>query len=212
MSELYTKTMDKLELGEVLRLLSEQACSSSAKELCKSLQPQTDADEVRSLLAQTSAACHLISLKGSPGLSGIEDVSASLERADRGGALSAGELLRIARVLRCARTVKNYAETDSASTVLDVYFWELTGNKYLEEKIEASILSEEEIADSASSELADIRRHIFLAVFVPHDGTLSSCDLQRKPIVGIGNIGLIQFFYIHDRLLLFRRVTFHICF
>lgn len=162
MSELYTKTMDKLELGEVLRLLSEQACSSSAKELCKSLQPQTDADEVRSLLAQTSAACHLISLKGSPGLSGIEDVSASLERADRGGALSAGELLRIARVLRCARTVKNYAETDSVSTVLDVYFWELTGNKYLEEKIEASILSEEEIADSASSELADIRRHIRL--------------------------------------------------
>ena len=83
----------------------------------------------------------------------------SLERADRGGALSPKELLRIAGVLRCARTVKGYTAEDEAPTVLDSFFKCLTANKYLEDKIFGAILSEEEIADTASPELADIRRH-----------------------------------------------------
>ena len=160
MNALYEKSMDKLELNAVLALLAEQACSSEAKQRCKAVRPQTDVDDITRLQAETSAACELITKKGSPGLSGIEDVGESLARADRGGTLSAAELLRIARVLRCARTVKNYAETDSVSTVLDVLFWELMANKYLEEKIDTAIISEDEIADAASPELSDIRRHI----------------------------------------------------
>lgn len=160
MNDLYLKSLEKLELPAVLHLLAGQASSSEAKDRCRKLLPQTDRDDVLRLQAQTTAACALISAKGSPGLSGIEDVGESLARADRGGTLSAGELLRIARVLRCARNVKNYAEIDALSSVLDVYFHELTTNKYLEDKIETAILSEEEIADAASSELADIRRHI----------------------------------------------------
>lgn len=160
MSVLYQKSLDKLELSAVLSMLSQQASSQEAKRRCAAIAPCTDSDDVIRLQAQTSAACALISAKGSPGLNGIEDVGESLARADRGGVLSAGELLRIARVLRCARTVKNYAETDAVSTVLDAYFWELMGNKYLEDKIETAIISEEEIADAASPELADIRRHI----------------------------------------------------
>jgi len=160
MSALYEKSKQKLELNAVLQLLADQASSLDAKKRCMSLEPQTDADDIIRLQRQTSAACMLITKKGSPGLSGVQDVSDSLARADRGGSLSAAELLRIAQVLRCARNVKNYAETDAVSSVLDVYFLELVANKYLEEKIDASILSEEEIADAASSELADIRRHI----------------------------------------------------
>lgn len=160
MSELYEKSLQKLELDLVLQLLSEQASSEEAKNRCLCLRPETDPDDVRVLQAQTAAACQLMVQKGSPGLSGIQDVGESLSRADRGGCLSAGELLKIASVLRCARLVKNYAETDAVSSVLDPWFMELVANKYLEEKIDTSILSEEEIADGASAELADIRRHI----------------------------------------------------
>ena len=160
MSTLYEKSLQKLELNIVLQLLAEQACSEEAKRRCTELLPLTDVDDVRQLQAQTSAACSLMVQKGSPGLGGIQDVSASLARADRGGTLSAGELLRIASVLRTARTVKNYAETDAVSSVLDPWFMDLVANKYLEDKIDHSILSEEEIADAASPELADIRRHI----------------------------------------------------
>ena len=160
MSTLYEKSLQKLELGAVLRLLADQACSEDGKAQCLAIAPVTDADDARQLQAQTSAACALVVKKGSPGLGGIKDVSASLARADRGGSLSTGELLKIAGVLRTARTVKNYAETDAMSSVLDPWFLDLTANKYLEEKIDNSILSEEEIADAASPELADIRRHI----------------------------------------------------
>ncbi len=160
MSELYEKSLHKLELDTVLRLLADQASSEEAKMQCMSLRPQADIDDIHHLQQQTSAACMLITKKGSPGLGGIRDVGESLARADRGGCLSAGELLKIAGVLRCARMVKNYAETDAVSSVLDPYFMDLVGNKYLEERIDTSIISEEEIADSASSELADIRRHI----------------------------------------------------
>lgn len=160
MPTLYEKSLQKLELGAVLHLLADQACSQEAKSRCMALEPVTDADDVRQLQTQTSAACRLIVQKGSPGLSGIQDVSASLARADRGGSLSAGELLKIAAVLRVARNVKNYAETDAVSSVLDPWFLDLVGNKYLEEKIDSAIISEEEIADAASPELSDIRRHI----------------------------------------------------
>ena len=160
MSELYEKSLAKLELDGVLELLAIQAVSDAAKEVCRNLKPEIDADEVRRLQEQTTAACKLISLKGSPSLGGIRDVGASLDRARRGGSLTPGELLKIASSLRVARTVKAYADTDAVSSCLDVYFWELTANKYLEDRISNSILSEEEIADSASSALADIRRHI----------------------------------------------------
>lgn len=160
MSELYEKSLVKLELNGVLDLLAAQAVSDAAKEVCRNLKPETDVDEVRRLQEQTTAACKLISLKGSPSLGGIRDVGASLDRARRGGSLTPGELLKIASSLRVARTVKAYADTDAVSSCLDVYFWELTANKYLEDRISNSILSEEEIADSASSALADIRRHI----------------------------------------------------
>lgn len=160
MHTLYEKSLHKLEFDAVLGLLADQACSEEAKKQCRTIAPLTDADDIRQLQAQTTTACQMIIRKGSPGLSGIQDVSASLARADRGGVLSAGELLRIAGVLRTARTVKNYAETDAMPSVLDHFFLELVANKYLEEKIDHSILSEEEIADAASTELADIRRHI----------------------------------------------------
>ena len=160
MSELYEKSLRKLELDAVLELLAQEASSEEARARSRALRPLTEPDDIRRLQEQTSAAGRLLSQKGSPGLGGAKDVRESLARADRGGCLSAGELLKIAGVLRCARMVKNYAETDAVSSVLDPYFLSLMGNKYLEEKIDTSILSEEEIADAASTELADIRRHI----------------------------------------------------
>ncbi len=160
MSGLYEKSLNKLELNSVLELLAGEAVSGAAKEVCREIKPESDVEEVRRLLEQTSAACRLISLKGSPSLGGIRDVGEPLDRADRGGVLSPGELLRIAASLRVARAVKNYADTDAVSSCLDYYFWDLTVNKYLEDKISNAIISEEEIADSASPELSDIRRHI----------------------------------------------------
>ena len=70
------------------------------------------------------------------------------------------ELLDIAGVLRCTRNVKGYINEDEERNILSPLFDMLTPNKYLEEKIFSAILTEEEIADTASPELADIRRHM----------------------------------------------------
>ena len=160
MTELYLKSIKKLELDAVLAQLAECAVSEEAKEGCLSSLPLCDAGDIAALQEQTSVACRLMTLRGAPGFSEVKDVRLSLDRADRGGCLSPIELLRIAGVLRVTRAVKDYGDNDKDTSCLDPYFAELTPNKYLEEKIFAAILSEEEIADAASSELADIRRHM----------------------------------------------------
>lgn len=160
MSELYEKSLQKLELDQVLQRLSACAGSEGGKAACLLLRPTSDLEEVTLLLQQTSAASDLCARKGNPVFGDVTDVSSSLERAERGGTLQPKELLRVAGILRCARTIQGYVSPDDPKTVLDSLFRSLTPNKYLEDKIFGAILSEEEIADTASTALADIRRHM----------------------------------------------------
>ena len=160
MSELYEKSLQKLELDLVLQRLSACAGSEGGKAACLLLRPTSDLEEVTLLLQQTTAASDLCARKGNPVFGDVTDVSSSLERAERGGTLQPKELLRVAGILRCARTIQGYVSPDDPSTVLDSLFRSLTPNKYLEDKIFGAILSEEEIADTASTALADIRRHM----------------------------------------------------
>ena len=160
MSELYEKSLYKLELDQVLVLLADCAGSSEGKARCMALRPTSDLEDVQALLSETTAASDLCTKKGNPSFLDVKDVSASLERADRGGSLQPKELLSIAGVLRSARNIKSYISEDEEKTVLTPLFNALTPNKYLEDRIFGAILSEEEIADNASPALADIRRHM----------------------------------------------------
>ena len=160
MTELYEKSLHKLELNLVLEQLAACAGSQGGKAACLKLTPESDLDTVNALLAQTTAASDLCARKGNPAFGEVTDVSASLERANRGGSLQPKELLTIGGILRCARNIKSYVSEDDPATVLDPLFDALTPNKYLEDKIFGAILSEEEIADNASGELSDIRRHM----------------------------------------------------
>ena len=121
-------------------------------------------DEVRRLLDETDAARTRLGLYGSPAFSGVKDVSAALTRADHGGMLNTRELLDIAGLLTASRRVSEYdRDRQGEATVLDHYFSALHTNKYLEDRIRGAILDEETIADTASLELADIRRKMRVA-------------------------------------------------
>ena len=160
MSELFDKSIHTLELPAVLRMLADQASSGEARERALKTVPQTNLEDVARLQDETDAARAMIGLRGSPAFSGIKPVAESLYRADRGGALNTRELLDIAGVLRCARRVRDYHNDASGErTAIDHLFRSLRGNHHLEERITTAILDEDEIADNASSELADIRRH-----------------------------------------------------
>ena len=170
MSELYEKSLLKLELDQVLEQLAQCAGSQEGKAACLRLRPISDLEEVQALLDETTAASDLCTRKGNPVFGDVNDVSASLERAERGGTLQPVELLRIGGVLRCARNIKGYVSEDDPSTVLDPLFQALTPNKYLEDRIFGAILSEEEIADNASPALSDIRRHMRIQAAKIKDG------------------------------------------
>ena len=161
MSDLFDKSIRTLELPRVLELLSEQAVSAEAKQRALRLRPETEVEEVLRLLDQTDAARNLIGLRGSPSFSGVKPVAEALDRADRGGALNTRELLTIADLLTAARRAKEYFNDEAAEkTAIDHLFLSLHGNRFLEEKIKRAIPDEDTIADAASTELADIRRHM----------------------------------------------------
>ena len=161
MNDLFEKSIRLLELPQVLELLAGQAVTEEGRERCAALRPFTDRDDVARALSETTAAVRLLSLYGSPPLSGVKPVAASLQRADMGGSLNTKELLEIAGVLRAARSGKEYGgDREEEKTCIDHLFRSLTANRYLEERITTSIVGDNELADAASPELASIRRHI----------------------------------------------------
>ncbi len=159
--DFYEKSLNILELPAVLDMLAAEAVTEGGREACLKLRPSADGLEVKNRLAETSAAKEMMVVRGSPSLSGVKDIRPSLSRADLGGSLNTTELLNIARVLQCARLVKGYTSDDKlGKSCIDHLFAALHANRFLEEKISGSIVGEDEIADAASPELANIRRKI----------------------------------------------------
>ena len=159
--DLFEKSIETLELPRVLALLADQAVTQEGKDKALRLRPETDPDEVSRLLKETTAAADKMVLRGSPSFTGVRPVAGSLQRADMGGSLNTRELLDIAAVLAAARSAKDYGDSDEGEkTPIDVFFHALHPNRFLEDKITGSIVGEGEIADSASPELASIRRHM----------------------------------------------------
>ena len=99
MTELYEKSLRKLELDNVLAQLADCANSEDGKDRCRALLPLDDAEEIRLLQQQTTSACGMIVRKGAPGFHDLKPVAASLERADRGGCLTPVELRGLGGVL-----------------------------------------------------------------------------------------------------------------
>lgn len=160
MNKLGEKSLRTLEYFTVLDLLAAQAVSARGKELAQALRPTSDAEDAALYLRQTSDAKDMMVKNGSPSLSGIRDVTAALRRCDVGGVLNMRELLHVASLLQTARLMQGYfAEQEEKNSLTPIY-QRLTGNRSLEEAITTAILSEEEIADGASSELSSIRREM----------------------------------------------------
>ena len=161
MTDRFEKSMQTLELPRVLDMLADQAVTEEGKDKARRLRPETDPVEVTALLAETTAAVEKMVLGGSPAFAGVRPVAGSLQRANMGGSLNTRELLDIAKVLAAARSAKEYGEGDAEKkTPIDVLFHALRPNRFLEDKITGSIVWDGELADSASPELASIRRHM----------------------------------------------------
>ena len=164
MSSLYEKSILTLELPAVLEKIAQYAVSDGAKERIRSIRPYRYLEDIRISLGEITDALRLMASRSAPTFSGLHDVTVQLRRVEIGGTLGPAELMRVADLLRCARATAEYGDPsgrrDGLKTPLDHYFVSISTNKFLEDRISAAILSEEEIADTASPELASIRRQI----------------------------------------------------
>ena len=156
------KSFHTLEFNKVCEKLASFAVSDAAKDAALHLMPTDSIREANQLSDETSAAFRLACRKGNPSFSGVHDVSPLLLRAERGGILSMSELLSIAALFRAARSARDYRfrDRDEGETCIDTYFSMLRPDYEFEHSITDAILSEDEMADTASGELLSIRRKL----------------------------------------------------
>ena len=157
------KTLTKLEYNKIIGLLEEEASSFRGRQLCRRLKPMTDLDKINIFQEQTAAAYTRIVRKGRFSFGDAAPVEESMKRLDIGGDLSISELLRICRLLKNTARAKAYGRHDTqedSADCLDAYFDCLEPLTLLANEIDRCIISEEEIADDASSTLKHIRRNI----------------------------------------------------
>ncbi|MBQ9515041.1 MAG: endonuclease MutS2 [Ruminococcus sp.] len=153
-----------LELDKILQMLAEETAIKESAENALKLEPVYSLDKVELLLAQTEDAHMLIGRFGAPSFGGIDNVTNALRRAEAGGGLNTTELLSIARALRVIKGVRDWrSKCAGVSTSLDGYFGTLYTNPNLHDRITTCIIGADEIADSASRELSDIRRKMRIA-------------------------------------------------
>ncbi len=150
-----------IELDKVLNMVAERACNEDAKEAILNLRPESNLQLVADLLKKTEDAYILLAKFGGPAFGGLKNVNNALARAKAGAMLTMKELLDIGSTVRAVRTLRDWRDGSGQDPLsIDIYFSSLMPNKFLEEKIFSAILSEDEMSDNASPELASIRRKI----------------------------------------------------
>lgn len=159
--EILERHLHAVELDKILKLLAEQTACDDAAELALQLRPSTSFPQVQRLLTETDDAYVLMAKFGSPSFGGLKNVTNALRCAEAGGTLNLPEFLRIAVTLRTMRGIVEWrSKSEGMKTSIDWRFDSLMPNKYLEDRINGTVVSEEEISDNASPELASIRRKI----------------------------------------------------
>ena len=150
-----------LELDKILLQLANETTCPDAAELAQKIEPDTDIRHVERLLQETDDAFVLMAKYGAPSFYGMTNVTNALRRAEAGGVLNLAELLSVAATLRAIRSVSDWRKkSESVKTALDYRFETLQPNKFIEDRISMTVVSEEEVADTASVALAAIRRKI----------------------------------------------------
>lgn len=152
-----------LEFHKIREQLAQFAASELGKEQCLTLEPLTTLDAAHRAQQETEEALYVLSYRGDSPIPYSTDVRPCLQRAEKGAVLSPRMLLDIAYSLQAARQTRAALTSDSEyMALLSGMASRLQPIRTLETDILESIISEEQIADQASAELASIRRQIRL--------------------------------------------------
>ena len=150
-----------LELDKVIARAVELCACAETKDRMRAITPCPNTEEERFALAHTNAVNSLLLKNGSPRFGAVSNGKRIAAHASKGGILSMGELLEIAAILRNFQGLSQwYGMTEHEPLQTDDLFFALAPQPALEKQITDSILSPEEMADTASMTLRDLRRRI----------------------------------------------------
>ncbi|MBQ5850567.1 MAG: endonuclease MutS2, partial [Lachnospiraceae bacterium] len=157
------KALRILEYNKIIDMLIDKASSQPGKDMCKKLEPMTDKDKIEKAQKHTADAFSRLVKGGRIHFSGNKDISFSIKSLEIGSSLSITELLKISASLACCTRAKSFSRSEHDDNIEDSlmeYFENLEPLTPLQNEINRCIISEEEIADDASSTLKHIRRTI----------------------------------------------------
>jgi len=156
-----SKVLHTLEFDKMLERLAEYTSTSLGKVHIERLQPSTQFEEVKLRLQETDEAGTVIRLKGSAPFGGIRLVTAALRRAAIGGMLNAEELFEISTTVSGGRRLKRFLaavhEEHKLPRLASIYA-DIADLRPVDEAISACIDDQGDVMDSASIELARIRK------------------------------------------------------
>ncbi|MDD6880817.1 MAG: endonuclease MutS2 [Firmicutes bacterium] len=154
-----SKALRTLEYNKIIELLVQQATSEPAKKELSKLMPMTNRGDILDGLAETSEAVDVIVRKGALPLGQIYDIEDHLYFVKKGGTLTMRQLLHVLYNMKVTSNVITFLKSDLPELpILDGIREILVTFPRLIEKIDMSIISEDEMSDNASSELKNIRR------------------------------------------------------
>ena len=155
------RTLRVLEFTRIREMLAEGALTESGAEKCRALAPSDDIHEVTAIQAETEEAAVILQYTGGHPMTAFPDIRPALVICEKGGSLSTGMLLSVAELLRASRAARDALVTERENTpILRAKAEGLFTARNIEKDITDAIISEDEIADRASSELMNIRRHL----------------------------------------------------
>lgn len=153
-----TRALKVLEYNKILNIIGDMASCEDAKRKIEAMLPSPNFDEVESMQIGCAQASSMLIMHGDAPISPLKNVTAALKRTQRGGTMSLGELLAVASVLRVSRRLAGYISNTDKFDTLSSMAKSLYLNKSLEQRLTDAIISDEEVADCASAQLAALRR------------------------------------------------------
>ncbi|MBQ9827326.1 MAG: endonuclease MutS2, partial [Lachnospiraceae bacterium] len=155
------RTIKILEFNKILEKVTAHAASQPAKEKVRALLPMTDIYDIEKAQQETADALKRIYKGGKASFFGLRDLRPVIMRLELKAALSQKELLDLASGIDIAARVKAYGgepSEEEGPDSLQELFDGIEVLSHLSAEIKRCIISEDEMADDASSALKEIRR------------------------------------------------------
>lgn len=157
------KALKVLEYDKIIEMLLDLTQGELARDLVENLEPSNDIDEIRRMQEETSEAYRVLVRYGDIDYSAASHIKHLVSKASLGSMLFIEDLYDIMQNIFLVSSIKRYLKTSIEDENLNLnhlrkLYDSLASLDDLKKKLSMTIVSRDEVSDSASSTLRSIRR------------------------------------------------------